>query len=125
MAGVEDLGDGAQQAIGIGGVIAGIVMLYSEYTLKTTGCGLPAGPGGAYGAIEGISYLYVVGLVAYSVYVKVTTGKGLPAGPNGLLGAAEGVGYLACLAGAVVLGFQLTDYGYVPNAVPVEGGKCA
>ena len=46
-------------------------MLWSEYTLKTTGCGLPAGPGGLLGALEGISYLFVVGLVGFSVYTKV------------------------------------------------------
>ena len=51
--------------------------------------------------------------------------QGLPNGPFGLLGAAEGVCYLAILAGLVVLGFQITDYGYIPNAIPVEGGKCA
>ena len=51
--------------------------------------------------------------------------QGLPNGPFGLLGAAEGVSYLAILAGLVVLGFQVTDYGYIPNAIPVEGGKCA
>jgi hypothetical protein len=34
-------------------------MLFSEYTLKTTGEGLPPGPGGLYGALEGVSYLVV------------------------------------------------------------------
>ncbi|EKX41882.1 hypothetical protein GUITHDRAFT_159869 [Guillardia theta CCMP2712] len=100
-------------------------MLWSEYTLKTTGCGLPAGPGGALGALEGVSYLWVVGLVAYSLYTKVKTGKGLPPGPGGILGAAEGLAFLAVLAGVVVLGLQIKDYGYIPNAVPTEGGKCS
>ncbi|GAX86532.1 hypothetical protein CEUSTIGMA_g13939.t1 [Chlamydomonas eustigma] len=108
---------------GVSGV-AVPVMLFSEFTLKTTGCGLPSGPLGLYGAIEGLSYLWVVGLVGYSVYTKTTTGKGLPSGPYGLLGAAEGMSYLAILCGLVVLGFQVTEYGYIPNAIPVEGGKC-
>ena len=47
---------------------------------RTTGCGLPAGPGGSIGALEGLSYLWVVGLVGFSVYTKVKTGKGLPNG---------------------------------------------
>ena len=51
------------------------MVLFSEFTLKSTGCGLPSGPFGLYGALEGISYLWVVGLVAYSIYTKVTTGK--------------------------------------------------
>lgn len=48
----------------------------------------------------------------------------LVAGPNGLLGAAEGMGFLAVLAGVIVLGFQIADYGFIPNAVPSEGSKC-
>ena len=37
---------------GAGGVFASAVVLYSEFTLKTTGCGLPAGPFGAVGAVS-------------------------------------------------------------------------
>lgn len=100
---------------------AATIVLYSEYTLKTTGCGLPAGPRGIVGAVEGLSYLAVVGLAGYSFYTKVKTGAGLP----GLfLGAAEGLSFLAIAVGLLVLGFQLVDYGYVPNAVPMEGGMC-
>jgi hypothetical protein len=51
--------------------------------------------------------------------------SGLPAGPAGLLGAAEGLSYLAILAGIVVLALQLTNYGFIPNAVPMEGGMCS
>ena len=52
-------------------------------------------------------------------------GSGLPAGPGGLLGAAEGLSYVAIAAGAVVLLLQVTNYGYIPNAVPMEGGMCS
>lgn len=109
---------------GAGGVFASAVMLYSEFTLKTTGCGLPAGPFGAVGAVEGISYLAVISIAGASVVTKVKTGSGLPAGPGGLLGLAEGLAYTAIAAGIVVLGFQLGDYGYLPNVIPVEGGRC-
>ena len=71
-------------------------MYYSEFTLATTGHGLE---GFTLGALEGLSYLVVVGLVATSVYVKSTTGTGLPAGPAGLLGAAEGLSFLAIVGG--------------------------
>ncbi len=98
---------------------------YSLYTLKNTGCGLPAGPGGIVGAIEGISYLGVAGLLGASAYAKKTTGSGLPAGPYALLGLAEGVAFVLALAGVYVGIAQIIDYGYIPNAVPVEGGKCA
>ena len=100
-------------------------MWWSLYTLKTTGCGLPAGPFGLLGAAEGVSYLVVVGFVAASLLNKLTSGRGLPAGPGGLLGAAEGLSFLTALAGLAVLGFQLADYGYLPEAVPVEGGVCS
>ena len=98
--------------------------LYSESVLYSTGCGLPAGPFGLVGAAEGVSYLFTVGLVGFSLYTKITTGKGLPEGPGKLLGAAEGLAYLALLAGAFVLFNQITNYGYVPNAVPMEGVMC-
>ena len=114
-----------EAVLGAAGTTASLVTLYSEYTLKTTGCGLPAGPFGLVGAVEGLSYLGVVGLVAYSLYSKVRTGSGLPAGPGRLLGAAEGLAFLAAVAGLVVLGFQVVDYGYIPNAVPMEGGMCS
>ena len=115
---------GSSALLGISGLFASTIVLYSESVLFSTGCGLPAGPFGLVGAVEGISYLGVVGLVGYSLYAKIKTGSGLPAGPYGLLGAAEGVAYLAALAGILVLIAQVTNYGYIPNAVPMEGGMC-
>lgn len=117
--------EGLLLAAGLGGVVASCVTGYSLYTLKNTGCGLPAGPGGIVGAIEGISYLGVAGLLGASAYAKKTTGSGLPAGPYALLGLAEGVAFVLALAGVYVGIAQIIDYGYIPNAVPVEGGKCA
>ena len=67
----------------------------------------------------------VVGFVGAALLKKAFTGSGLPAGPLGLLGAVEGVSFLTCAAGLVVLGFQLVDYGFVPEAIPVEGGRCS
>ena len=57
------LGDSESTLLGITGIIASIIMLYSESVLFRTGCGLPAGPLGLVGAAEGISYLGVVVLV--------------------------------------------------------------
>lgn len=62
-----------QTILGAGGIIMSFVMLYSEYVLKMTGCGLPAGPFGLVGAVEGLSYLGVTGLVAFSIYTKIKT----------------------------------------------------
>ncbi|KAK1743830.1 hypothetical protein QTG54_005427 [Skeletonema marinoi] len=57
--------------LGISGLIASTIVLYSESVLFNTGCGLPAGPFGLVGAVEGISYLGVVGLIGFSLYTKV------------------------------------------------------
>ena len=113
-----------QVLLGSAGTIASLATFYSEFTLKSTGCGLPAGPFGLFGAVEGISYLGVAGFAGFSLFKKVKTGSGLPAGPGGLLGLAEGLSFLAILVGFIVLAFQILDYGYIPNAVPMEGGMC-
>ena len=121
---VIQLSDSESTLLGITGKIASLTMLYSESVLYQTGCGLPAGPFGLVGAAEGISYLGVVALVGFSLFTKIKTGKGLPPGPGKILGAAEGLAYLAILAGLFVLFAQIANYGYIPNAVPVEGGMC-
>eukprot|EP00933_Yihiella_yeosuensis_P046554 TRINITY_DN42109_c0_g1_i1.p1 TRINITY_DN42109_c0_g1~~TRINITY_DN42109_c0_g1_i1.p1 ORF type:complete len:215 (-),score=23.55 TRINITY_DN42109_c0_g1_i1:57-701(-) len=121
----EEESDNLQLFAGVGGLVAGLIMLYSEYTLGTTGCGLPAGPFGLLGLAEGLSYLAVIALVGFSLKTKADSGSGLPAGPNGVLGAAEGLAYLAALAGVVALIFQIVNYGFIPEPVPVEGGRCS
>ncbi|CAL5188011.1 unnamed protein product [Lathyrus oleraceus] len=103
-----------------GGLISSPVIGWSLYTLKTTGCGLPPGPGGSIGALEGISYLVVVGIVAWSLYTKSKTGSGLPNGPFGLLGAVEGLSYLALVAIVVVFGLQYFQQGYIPGPLPAD-----
>ena len=110
--------------LGLSGTLASLIVFYSEYTLSQTGCGLPAGPGGIYGAVEGLSYLEVAGIFILSLINKVTTGSGLPAGKFGALGAAEGLSFLAVFGGIGVLAYQMIHYGYIPNAVPMEGGMC-
>ena len=107
----------------IGAIAAGLVsnpvMWVSLSSVATTGGGLPAGPFGFVGLLEGVSYLVVVGYVGASVYKKVTTGAGLPAGPAGLIGACEGLSYLSLVAGLAVLAFVATGQGCVPNAQPL------
>ena len=118
------LSESDQGVVGAVGTVASLITLYSEYTLKMTGCGLPAGPAGLLGLAEGLSYISVVGIGAFSLFTKLKQGRGLPAGPGGLLGAAEGLSFVAIVAGLVVLAFQIVDYNYIPNAVPMEGGMC-
>ena len=121
-------GDDRQQrtdaVVGLGGCVSCAIMAWSLFVLNDTGCGLPPGPNGLLGAAEGVSYLYVVGLVAYSSVKKVKTGSGVPAGPGGVLGLAEGLAYLLVLVGIGIGIAQFTQFGELPNAVPVENGKC-
>uniref|UniRef100_A0A2P2QMJ3 Uncharacterized protein LOC105126557 n=1 Tax=Rhizophora mucronata TaxID=61149 RepID=A0A2P2QMJ3_RHIMU len=117
----SDSGNGTAEKLAIaGGVISNPVIGWSLYTLKTTGCGLPPGPGGSIGALEGVSYLIVVGIIGWSLYTKAKTGSGLPNGPFGLLGAVEGFSYLSLLAIVFVFGLQFLDKGYIPGPIPSD-----
>ena len=104
------------------GITASLVVLYSEYTLKTTGCGLPAGPFGVVGAVEGVSYLGVVGICANAASKYFSDQD--EGGDTGARRIATTLGVSAALVGITVLAFQVADYGYIPNAVPMEGGMC-
>ncbi|EXB59111.1 hypothetical protein L484_014606 [Morus notabilis] len=110
----------AEKAAIAGGLVSTVVIGWSLYTLKTTGCGLPPGPSGSIGALEGVSYLVVVGIVAWSLYTKAKTGSGLPNGPFGLLGAVEGLSYLSLLAILVVFGLQFLEQGSIPGPLPSD-----
>jgi len=104
-----------QLVAGALGTPAALLVCYSAYLLATTGDGLPPGPGGAYGAAEGVSYLAVLGLVGWSAATKARTGSGLPAGPAGLLGAAEGLSYLALLAAIGAFGYTAATGAGIPG----------
>ncbi|KMT09048.1 hypothetical protein BVRB_6g137520 [Beta vulgaris subsp. vulgaris] len=113
----EDVGIAEKAAI-VGGLISSPVIGWSLFTLKTTGCGLPPGPGGSIGGLEGVSYLIVIGIVGWSLYTKTKTGSGLPSGPFGLLGAVEGLSYLCLLAILLVFGLQFVEKGSIPGPLP-------
>jgi len=116
-------GGGSLDAGGILGTIASIVVLYSEFVLKTTGCGLPAGPFGMVGAVEGVSYLGVVATCATAA-VDYFSENGVEGSDNITRRIATALGVTAAVVGIVVLVLQVTNYGYIPNAVPMEGGMC-
>lgn len=107
-----------QLAAGLLGLFAVPVVAWSEYTLRTTGCGLPPGPGGLLGATEGVSYLTVGALAVWSLVTKISTRRNLPKGPAGLLAGAEKLAFTSILAGVAVLGLQVKDYGYIPAPLP-------
>ena len=68
--------------------------------------------------------MYKIDIILFICCV-MPQGNGLPSGPGGILGAAEGLSYLALFAGFVVLIAQVNNYGFIPNAVPMEGGMCS
>ncbi|XP_031107031.1 uncharacterized protein LOC116011770 [Ipomoea triloba] len=116
----SDGGGIAEKLAIVGGLVSTPVIGWSLYTLKTTGCGLPPGPGGSIGALEGVSYLVVAAIVGWSFYTKTKTGSGLPSGPFGLLGAVEGLSYLCLLAIIAVFGLQFLDKGSIPGPLPSD-----
>ena len=100
------------------GLIAQPVVLTSLYYVRTTGAGLPAGPFGLLGALEGVSYLVVLGFCIRSLYFKATNTI-TTTGSGGLLDAVQSLSVLSVLAGLVTLGGLVVDQGCVPNAKPL------
>lgn len=94
------------------GTAAALVVDYSLYVVRTTGCNLVP----KY-SIEGLlleqaaSVALVFGIFAWSVSTKIKTGNGLPAGPAGLLGGAEGLSFLTAVGGLVVVTLNVAEYG--------------
>ena len=118
--GDDDQDETGYRVVAVIGLAAQPVVWVSLWFVATTGGGLPAGPFGVVGLIEGLSYLTIVGYVGAALVSKVRTGSGLPAGPSGLLGAAEGLSFVSVAAGLVVLAvISLGDAGCVPNALPL------
>ncbi len=62
-----------QGILGATGCVASITVLYSEYVLLNTGCGLHAGPFGLVGLAEGLSYLTVIAIAKLSLSEKQST----------------------------------------------------
>jgi hypothetical protein len=65
------LSESDQGVLGAVGSAMALTVFYSECTLFSTGCGLPAGPFGLLGLAEGLSYLGIIGIGGYSLFVKV------------------------------------------------------
>eukprot|EP00444_Apocalathium_aciculiferum_P023761 CAMPEP_0183436418 /NCGR_PEP_ID=MMETSP0370-20130417/69260_1 /TAXON_ID=268820 /ORGANISM="Peridinium aciculiferum, Strain PAER-2" /LENGTH=210 /DNA_ID=CAMNT_0025623853 /DNA_START=39 /DNA_END=671 /DNA_ORIENTATION=- len=121
-----DVFDADKTLLGVAGIVASVIVAWSEYTLRTTGCGLPGGPFGLLGFAEGISYLVVVGLVVYNIMTCRRPDNDrekrhwVPA-----LEVASGLAGLVAFLGVGALYFQIQDYGFIPEAIPTEGGRCS
>ena len=100
--------------LSIVGLAAQPIVWVSLYYVATTGAGLPAGPLGLLGAMEGISYLVVVGLVGSVLYRKSNKGS-----DDSLLSTTEKLSCVTLTAGLVVLATLVVQQGCVPNAKPI------
>jgi hypothetical protein len=116
--GKDNTVDQKVSTVALAGIASNVVCDYSLYVLKTTGCGLPPGLFGLEGALEGVSYLVVVGIFIWSLVTKVSTGSGLPAGKFGLVGLAEGLTFLTILGGIIIAVLNLLQYGFLPGFLP-------
>jgi hypothetical protein len=69
----DSMSESNQGILGAIGCVASLTVLYSEFVLLNTGCGLPAGPYGLVGLVEGLSYLTVIGIAKLALYTKNKT----------------------------------------------------
>lgn len=95
------------------GLVAQPIVWVSLYFVATTGAGLPEGPFGLVGALEGVSYLIVVGLVGSSLF-KASSNDGRQASS-----IAERLSVVTLAVGLLVLASLVAKQGCVPNAKPI------
>ena len=111
-------GDDAINAVAVLGLAAQPVVWTSLYFVATTGGGLPAGPVGLLGLLEGLSYVAIVGLVGSALLSRATTPD--QSARRGLLGLAENLSLFSVAAGFGVLAYIAAGpAGCVPNALPI------
>ena len=97
--------------LGTVGVTSQPIVWVSLYFVASTGRGLPEGPFGLLGAIEGLSYLAIVSLVLKRLVLK---SKG-----SDLLEKAENLSLLTIGFSLLVLGNLIAQQGCIPNAKPL------
>mmetsp|Transcript_27933 Transcript_27933/g.43911 ORF Transcript_27933/g.43911 Transcript_27933/m.43911 type:complete len:199 (+) Transcript_27933:47-643(+) len=109
----DDLSDvnSFDNIVGSAGAVSQPVVWLSLYFVATTGGGLPAGPFGLFGAVEGLAYLSVVGLVIRSIFFRDKA--------SGILGTAENLSLLTLGASLLVLASLVAQQGCIPNAKPL------
>jgi len=131
----EDDDNGEGPDTGTGGVLLESIGLVSHpvvwislYVLATTGHGLPAGPGGSIGALEGIAYLVVVALsilpASWTDDTEVDGDDQDDSGGDSRSGSllpisARTLSRITIGLGLLVLAGVATGKGCVPNAKPI------
>lgn len=99
------------------GVVAQPIVWTSLYCVATTGAGLPSGPFGLLGAVEGISYLVIVALIGNALY-RTMLGKDHE-DRDASLDIVERSSYVTIVVGLLVLATLVLQQGCVPNAKPI------
>ena len=85
----------------------------SLFTLASTGAGLPAGPFGIIGGIEGVSYLVVLGFAVSSIWKVISKDN------NEKMSTVEKLSLATIILGILTLLSLVADQGCVPNAKPI------
>jgi hypothetical protein len=101
--------------IGAAGLISQPIVWISLYFVKTTGAGLPSGPFGLVGGLEGLGYLAVLILAAAPVWRNVT-GDGID---DDIVRSAEKLSILTLFVALMTLFSLIVDQGCIPNAKPI------
>ena len=86
-------------------------------TVATTGAGLPPGPFGILGALEGVSYLIMLALVGKSAYRNIAEDEDDLKSGVGIL--AERLAIFTLALSLLVLASLVVRQGCVPNATPI------
>lgn len=84
----------------------------SLLSVVTTGSGLPAGPFGIIGGLEGIAYLVVVGLAGSLLWKRLVS-------KNNEIIQSEKISLITVGLGLLALLSLVADQGCVPNAKPL------
>jgi hypothetical protein len=104
--GEENSENGIDNLLGSKGVISQPIVWISLYFVATTGGGVPEGPFGIFGAVEGLAYLSVVGLV----FRRIINSKK----SSGLLEIAENLSIITLGASLLVLASLISKQGCIP-----------
>ena len=99
--------------LGALGIACQPIAWISLYFVATTGAGLPAGPFGLLGAVEGLSYLLIVGLVASSGVGDKNNGT------DTSLSTAQKLSSFTLLVALLTLLSLIKAQGCIPNAKPI------
>ena len=91
------------------GLAAQPVVWVSLYTVATTGAGLPAGPFGLIGAVEGLSYVAMLVFCATAVF----------RGKNREMTTTETVSLATLGLSLIAVAGLIADQGCIPNAKPI------